>query len=84
MEVNYFNIEFNFREGAFKASCQKFQMHNYPQIRVAVDRGKKGHDIYTFYHLNGEKHCYFWFKLPDKRQDIAGAIARCLEKFEEA
>jgi len=84
MDVTFFDIEFTVRERIFKASCQKFQVHNYPQIRVVVDRRKKGYDIYIFYDEKDKTHHYVWYKLPDKRQDIATAIAKELEKADSA
>lgn len=84
MEVTKFDIEFKYRERTFKASCQKFQVHNYPQIRVAVDRGKNNTDIYILYEVNGDKHKFFWFKLPDKREEIIKTIAKTLERKDKS
>ena len=83
MKVTTFDIEFNYKDRKFKASCQKFQVHNYPQIRVAVDRGRKDPDIYVFYDVKGEKHRYFWFKLPDIREQIARVIAKSMAKVDK-
>lgn len=84
MKVSTFNIEFKYREKTFKASCHKFQMFNYPHVRVAVDRGKNHAEIYILYEVKREKQKFFWFKLPDKREEIIKSIAKALEKIDLA
>jgi hypothetical protein len=82
MKVTCFDLAFKHRERTFKATCQKFQVHNYPQIRVAVDRGKGNTDIYILYEVNRGRQKFFWFKLPDKSEYIVKAIASTLAKSE--
>ena len=83
MEVTEFDIEFEYDKRTFKASCQKFQVHNYPQVRVVVKRSKDNADIYILYEVNDNKNKFFWFKLPDKREEIIKCIAKSLEKMDK-
>ncbi|HLG40128.1 MAG TPA: hypothetical protein VI461_10685 [Chitinophagaceae bacterium] len=78
MEVTKFEIEFKFKERKFHATCQKFQVHNYPQIRVAVKKGKEG-EIFIFYEVNWPKQKIFWYELPGTKQLFAKEMANILE-----
>lgn len=81
MTVENFDIEFKFKGILQKASCQQYQVHNYPQIRVAVDRGRKDCAVYIFYDVKGKDNRFFWYSLPEPKQEIAKIIAKQLEKI---
>jgi len=81
MAVTEFDFSFTYREKKVKASCQKFQVHNYPQLRVAVPKGKGNVDIFIFYEINDPMRKFFWFPLPGMREPYAKAIARGLKKL---
>jgi hypothetical protein len=80
MDVTEFDFEFKYKKRIFKARCQKFKVHNYPQYRVAVFR-KPDADIYILYEINSKYRKFFWYKLPDKRNEIVAAIAKKLEEL---
>jgi len=80
MDVIEFDFEFTYKKRTFKARCQKFKVHNYPQYRVAVFR-KLDVDIYILYEMNTKPKEILWYKLPDKRNEIVVAIAKKLEEL---
>ena len=81
MDVSEFDFEFTYKKRIFKARCQKFKAHNYPQYRIAVFRKDGDADIYMLYEINTNPHEIFWYKLPDKRNEIVAAIAKKLEEL---
>jgi len=58
------------------------KVHNYPQIRVAVNRDKGKTDIYIFYEINELGQKYYWYELENFKQDIAKVIAIKLEEIQ--
>jgi hypothetical protein len=81
MDVTKFDFEFTYKKRTFKASCYVFMGTNYPRYRVAVFRKDGDADIYILYEINSEKQKFFWYKLPDKRNEIVAAIAKKLEEL---
>lgn len=79
MKIKQFTIEFRFAGKKMTGQCQQFKVANYPQVRVAVDRGRKDADVFTFYDMKGETQRYFWFNHPPPKEDLAKVIARTLE-----
>ena len=84
MEVKEFKFEFEYKGRKFKASCQasKWQTPNYPMYRVSVPNGKYEY-VYIFYLTDKTERDFFWYKLPDPRDDMAKAIAKALKDFKE-
>jgi hypothetical protein len=81
MDVTEFDFEFTYKKRVFKARCHKFKVANYPQYRVAVFRGKVEADIYLLYEVKNKKQKFFWYKLPDKRNEIVQAIVKRLTEL---
>lgn len=79
MQVFKFDLSFNFKGNKLTAKCQKMKVHNYPQIRVAVNRDKNKTDVYIFYEINEPNQKYFWFQLYGVKEEIAKIIAKKLE-----
>lgn len=83
MRIQQFTIEFRFDGKKMTGQCQQFKVANYPQVRVAVDRGRKDADVFTFYDVKGEQQRYFWFAHQALKEDLARVIAKALEKREK-
>ena len=81
MKIETFATSFKIGTKTLTATCQRFQVHNYPQIRVAIElTGKKKHsEIFIFYEVNSKER-FYWFKLPDEKEKIAKAIAKSLQQ----
>ena len=82
MQVSRFNLSFTYKGSKLTANCQQMKVHNYPQIRVAVNRDKSKTDIYIFYEINEPGQKYYWYELENFKQDIAKVIASKLEEIQ--
>ena len=79
MEVSKFDLSFTFKGTKLTANCQQMKVHNYLQIRVAVNRNKHKTDIYIFHEINELKQKYFWLELSGKKEENAKVITKKLE-----
>lgn len=51
---------------------------NYPQIRVAIQKERRGEEVFIFYEINNPKQKYFWFELIGIKEEIAKTISKKL------
>jgi hypothetical protein len=80
VEVEKFDISFTHAGRKFSALCEKFQVHNYPQIWVAVKR-KSDANVFTFYKVADKGKMMFWFPLPGRKHLMAKDIAKRLQSY---
>ena len=76
MQVSRFNLSFTYKGSKLTANCQQMKVHNYPQIRVAVNRDKHKTNTYIFHEINELKQKYFWFELSGIKEENAKVITK--------
>ena len=78
MNASTFEFSFTFQGKKMYATCQKFEVHNYSQIRVAIQKESQGEEVFIFYEINSPKQKYFWFELTVIKEEIAKTISKKL------
>ncbi len=79
MDVLAFEFELRLEGHWVNASCQKFQVHHYPQYRIVITSREHKVPVTTFYETAPAK--FFWFRLPYKNQEWARTIAEGLKTY---
>ena len=78
MKVTNFEIELSVDGKKVTATCQKFKVGKFPQIRVAFGKPLK-EKVFTFYEVNEPGRRLFWYTLPLDKEKIAKSIVKTLE-----
>ena len=56
--------------------------YNYPVYRVAVNYHKIDPDVFMFYEVTRDDRRFFWYPLPDLKEEIAKSINEALASFD--
>jgi hypothetical protein len=89
-KTHYFEFDFSHKGKTIPATCHVYypeksgseMFYNYPIYRVAVNYHKIDPDVYLFYEVDNDEERFFWYPLPDLKEEISRSIAEHLETFD--
>src|SRR5258705_13019815 len=90
MSTHYFEFDFEHRGKKIPATCHVYyhekngtvMFYKYPMYRVAVNYHKVVPDVFVLYEVANDEKRFYWYPLPDIKEDIAKSIVECLELFD--
>src|SRR5688572_22987497 len=85
-----FEFDFQYKGKIIPATCFVYyrekngteMVYKYPMYRVAVNYHKVVPDVFVFYEVANDEKRFFWYPLPDLKEEIAKIIAERLESFD--
>jgi hypothetical protein len=90
VKTHYFEFEFEHKGKIIPATSFVYYhekngpelFYNYPMYRVAVGYHKLVPEVFVFYEVANDEKRFFWYALPDLKEEIAKSIAERLESFD--
>ena len=90
VKTHYFKFEFEHKGKVIPATCFVYYhekngpelFYNFPMYRVAVNYHTINPEVFVFYEVANDEKRFYWYPLPDLKEEISKSIVEKLEAFD--